>query len=167
MPTKIRTCVMVALCALAPLAARAQSDDIQIAFAEQFAKGLTDARWTTKLLKLQEKSAVDSSLNYGKQLFALAGGANSEWKPSVRHDSTFLTTQGRKFAVVNASLTMDSSSIQSDSTIAVTAVRVMGIVGKNLVSVGCLRASDKPISVSAGPCAAAIRKAFGVGISSI
>lgn len=167
MTTSTRTCVMVVLCALAPLGARAQSDDIQIAVAEQFAKGLTDARWTTKLLKLQEESAVDSALNYGKQVFALAGGASSEWKPRVRHHSTFLTANGRKFGVVKAALTMNASATQADSTIAVTAVRVMAIVGKNLVSVGCLRASAKPISVAAGPCAAAIRKAFGVGLSSI
>lgn len=158
---------MVALCALAPLAARAQSDDIEIAVAEQFANGLTDARWTTKLLKLQEESAVVSALDYGKQVFALAGGASSDWKPRVHHDSTFLTAKGRKFGVVKAALTMNSSATQTASTIAVTAVRVMGIMGKNLVSVGCLRARDKPISVSAGPCAAAIRKAFGVGLSSI
>ncbi len=167
MPTKIRICFMVALCALFPLAARAQSDDIQIAVAEQFAKGLTDARWTTRLLKLQEKSAVDSALEYGKQVFDFAGGASSEWKPRVRHDSLFLTAAGRKFGVVNAALTMNSSATQADSVTSVTAVRVMGIVGKNLVSVGCLRASAKPISVSSGPCAVAIRKAFGVGLPSV
>ena len=167
MPANTRTWAMVALYALAPLAARAQSDDIQIAFAEQSAKGLTDSRWTTKLLKLQEKSAVGSALNYGRQVFALAGGASAEWKPRVRHHSTFLTVNGRKFGVVNAALTMNSGATQTDSTIAVTAVRVMGIMGKNLVSVGCLRASAKPISVAAGPCAAAIRKAFGVGLASI
>lgn len=166
MTTSTRTCVMVVLCALAPLDARAQSDDIQIAVAEQFAKGLTDARWTTKLLKLQEKSAVDSALNYGKQVFAFAGGTSSEWKPRIRHHSTFLTTDGRKFGVINAALTMNAIATQTDSTIAVTAVRVMGIMGKNLVSVGCLRASNKPISVATGPCAAAIRKAFGVGLAS-
>ena len=167
MLSNIRACVMVALCVLAPLAARAQSDDIQIAVAEQFAKGLTDARWTTRLLKLQEKAAVDSALDYGKQVFDFAGGASSEWKPTVRHDSLFLTAAGRKFGVVKAALTMNSSATQADSVISVTAVRVMGIVGKNLVSVGCLRASAKPISVSSGPCSVAIRKAFGVGLPSI
>jgi hypothetical protein len=160
-----RTCIAVALCALVPLAAPAQSEDIQIAVAEQFAEGLTDARWTTKLLGLQEKSAVDSALNYGKQAFFLVGGASSDWNPSVRHESTFLTVHGRKFGVVKAALTLELNAKQTKSTIAVTAVRVMGIQGKNLISVGCLRASDKPISVASGSCAAAIKKTFGVGLS--
>lgn len=164
---RFRTCAIAALCALAPLAAPAQSDDIQIAVAEQFAAGLTDAKWTTRLLKLQEQSTVDSALNYGKQAFALAGGASSDWKPRVRHDSTFLTVNGRKFGVVNAALTMEFSDMQTKAVIAVSAVRVMEIKGKKLVSVGCLQAVDRPISVASGPCAAAIKKNFGVGLSPI
>ena len=163
----LRTCAIVTLFALAPMGAPAQSDDIQIAVAEQFAAGLTDARWTTKLLKLQEESAVDSALNYGKQAFAVAGGASSDWKPRVRHDSTFLTVNGRKFGVVNAALTMEFRDMQTKAVIAVSAVRIMGIKGKNLVSVGCLQAADKPISVASGPCAAVIKKTFGVGLSPI
>lgn len=160
-----RTCVMVVLCTLAPLAAPARLEDIQIAVAEQFANGLTDARWTTRLLKLQEKAAVDSALNYGKQVFSLAGGARSDWRPTVHQDSTFFTVNRQKFGVINAALTMEFSATQSKSTIAVTAVRIMAIKGKDLISVGCLRASEKPISVSSGPCAAAIKKTFGVGLS--
>ena len=167
MTANTRTCVMAALCAVAPLAAPGQSDDIKILVAKQSAKSLTDARWTTKLLKLQEESAVDSALNYGKQAFAVAGGASSDWKPRVRHDSTFLTVNGRKFGVVNAALTMEFSDMQTKAVIAVSAVRVMGIKGKNLVSVGCLQAADKPISVASGPCAAVIKKTFGVGLSPI
>src|ERR1035437_4738932 len=163
----LRTCAIVTLCALAPMGAPAQSENIQIAVAEQFAAGLTDARWTTRLLKLQEQSAVDSALNYGKQAFAVAGGARSDWKPRVRHDSTFLTVNGRKFGVVNAALTMEFSDMQTKTVIAVSAVRVMGIKGKNLVSVGCLQAVDNPISVASGPCAAVIKKTFGVGLSPI
>ena len=163
----LRTGAMVTLCALAPLAAPAQSESIQIAVAEQFAEGLTDARWTTSLLRLQEQAAVDSALNYGKQAFAVAGGASSDWKPRVRHDSTFLTVNGRKFGVVNAALTMEFSDMQARTVIAVSAVRVMGIKGKKLVSVGCLQAVDRPISVASGPCAAAIKKNFGVGLSPI
>lgn len=162
-----RTYAMAAFCMAAPLAALGQSDDIQIAVGEQSAKGLTDARWTTKLLKIQEESAVNSAINDGRQAFFLAGGASSDWKPRVRHDSTFLTVNGRKFGVVTAALSMEFSVTQTKSTIAVTAVRVMAIKGKDLVSVGCLRATDKPISVAVGPCAAAIKKTFGVGLPSV
>jgi len=160
----IRTCVIVALFAAAPLAALGQSEVIDIAVAEQSARGLTDARWTTRLLRLQEESAVNSALNDGRQAFFLAGGTNSDWKPRVRHDSTFLTVNGRKFGVVTAAVTMEFNSTQSKSTIALTAVRIMGIRGNDLVSVGCLRATDRPIPIADGPCAAAIKKTFGLSL---
>lgn len=163
----LRTCAIVTLCTLASLGALAQSGNIQIAVAEQFAEGLTDAKWTTRLLKLQEQSAMDSALNYGKQAFAVAGGASYDWKPRVRQDSTFVTVNGRKFGVVNAALTLEFSDVRTRTVIAVSAVRVMGIKGKNLVSVGCLQAVDKPISVASGPCAAAIKNTFGVELSPI
>jgi hypothetical protein len=155
----------VALFALAPVTAPAQSDDIQIAVAEQFAVGLTQERWTANLLRLQEDSAVDSALRYGRQAFFLAGGTSPDWKPKVRHEAAFLTVNGRKFGVLKAAVTLELDARQPKSTLAVTAVRIMGLEGKNLISVGCLRATGQPISVASGPCAAAIRKTFGVGFS--
>lgn len=167
MIAEIRTWVIVALCTVAPLVALGQSDVINVAVAEQSAKGLTDARWTAKLLTLQEESAVNSALNDGRQSFFLAGGANSDCKPRVRHDSTFLTVHGRKFGVVTAAVTMEFTATQTKSTIAVTAVRIMAIKGNDLVSVGCLRATDRPIPIADGPCAAAIKKTFGVRLPQI
>lgn len=167
MIASMRTCAMVALCAVVPLAALGQSDAIKIVVAEQSSKGLTDAKWTTKLLKLQEESAVNSAINDGKQAFMEAGGVSSDWKPRVRHDSFFLTVHGRKFGVVKAALTMQFSGTQTKFTMAVTAVRIMAIKGKDLVSVGCLRGADRPIPVADGPCAAAIRNTFGVVLPTI
>ena len=167
MIANIRICAIVALCSVVPLAARGQSDDINIVVAKQSAKGLTDARWTTKLLKLQEESAFNSAISDGKQAFMRAGGASADWKPKVHHDSSFLFVNGQKFGVVKAALSMALSVGQTKSTIAFNAVRVMAIQGRDLVSVGCLRAADRPIPVADGPCAAAIRKTFGVGISQI
>lgn len=118
---------MVALCAVVPLAALGQSDAIKIVIAEQSSKGLTDARWTIKLLKLQEESAVNSAINDGKKAFMEAGGVSSDWKPRVRHDSIFLTVHGRKFGVVKAALTMQFSGTQTKFTMAFTAVRIMAI----------------------------------------
>ena len=158
---------MVALCVGFPLAAPGQSDDIKIVVAKQSAKGLTDARWTSKLLKLQEDAAFNSAINEGKQAFMQAGGASADWKPKVNHDSIFLIINGRKFGVVKAALSMEFSVGQTRSIMAFNAVRVMAIQGRDLASVGCLRAADRPIPVADGPCAAAIRKTFGVGISPI
>jgi hypothetical protein len=116
-------------------------------------------------LRLQEDSAVNSALQHGKQAFFLAGGASSDWKPRVRHEATFHTVNGRKFGVVKAVVTLELNANQPKSILAVTAVRIMGIKGKDLISVGCLRATDQPISVASGPCGAAIRRYFGVGLS--
>lgn len=147
--------------------ALAHPDDIKIAVARQSAGGLTDARWTTKLLKIQEESAINSALNDSKQAFTDAGGAISDWKPLVRHESTFRTVNGRKFGVVKSALSMEFTVGQAKSTIAVAAVRVMGIMGKDLMSVGCLRAVDRPIPVADGLCAEAIKKTFGVRLPPI
>lgn len=167
MVANTRTCVMAALCAVAPLAALGQSDDIKILVAKQSAKSLTDARWTTKLLKLQEESAVNSAISDGKRAFIVTGGANSDWKPRVRHEAAFITVNGRKFGVVKAALTMEHSVTQTKFTIAVTAVRIMAIDGKDFVSVGCLRGNDRPIPIADGACAVAIRKTFGVRLPPI
>jgi len=143
--------------------ANADSDPVKTGVAIQSAEGVTDATWTTELLKFQTKQMSELSTKVGKQTFIDHGRSPASWKPMTSYESSFYIVGGKKYGIIKAHVRLASPT--TNFTISTNAIRIMAIQGNDLVSVSCWRMSDRPISVTDSPCKDAIMENLGVSLA--
>jgi hypothetical protein len=160
----LRTTLMTILCFMLSTQANADTDNIKTATAIQNADGVTDATWTTELLKYQEKVISERAMEEARQSFIFHGGQTSSWKPRISNESNFFIVKNKKFGIIKSHLLLASQTSTTHSEITVNTTKILAIKGSNMISVTCARSSNKQISLIDGPCNDAIKEQFGVSL---
>lgn len=119
----------------------------------QTSEGVTEADLDQAGLSNLETLLVETMLQKGRNKYSEMGYNPKDFKPKVSANSVYVTTGGKKLAVIK--INMDNS---------MRSVTIMGIKGSELHRVSCIRASDHDIPVWSGKCGNEVRKTFGVSI---
>lgn len=124
---------------------------VYAAFTSQSAEGYTEADFDDDALARLEAWVINTIKAKMRVEFAEQGLDLAGMDDRIEADSTYLTVQGKKLAIIKASLGG-----------AVRAVTLLGIDGDQIHRVTCIRKSNHDIRLWSGPCAEEIHKAFGV-----
>jgi hypothetical protein len=153
------------MCFVIAAQANAETGDIKTAATIQSAEGVTNATWTTELLKYQAKVISESAKEEARQSFISHGGNSAIWNPKLSYQSNFFILNGRKFGIIKSHLILVSKTNHNDSAITVNTIKILAIKGGDMVSVTCASDAGRQISLIDGPCSDAIKRQFGISFA--
>ena len=117
----------------------------------QNAENFTEAAMDMPALKNLETAMLQMTIEKARNSYAAQGFDPKTFKPSVQSSSVYMTVEGKKLAIVKA--TMNDQ---------VRAIWIMGFRRDQFLRVTCLRSSNHDIPIFSGECGSKLMEAFSI-----
>lgn len=154
-PQRFRSAWLLLL-ALFPIAASLGEQKVESVIAVitvQNAENFTEAAMDMPALKNLETAMLQMTIEKARNSYAAQGFDPKTFKPSVQSSSIYVTVEGKKLAIVKA--TMNDQ---------VRAVWIMGFRRDQFLRVTCLRSSNHDIPIFSGECGSKLTEAFSISL---